>query len=370
MTLSERESFIPQTARDRAAQEIATAYRGLTELVYTNQVARLEALQKIGNYAEDAARDQWQRFNDSVGDGLTAYNEVVEIISTPCEESWTVLLETALPAAGDALWLLLVPTPGEILENYLSPGSRSSGGKGGRGSRDTERRKGPRGTLRRRWPGIPDVDQLIADNIPGRDAVRGRNAGSPTRWLFRGINIVDAVLWFFLVVDATSTFWQSWSSGLREARFCQNPLDSILSMGVVGAAGGGDICLWENPEDVDIDTAKNWDVEASCEAGLTVGGKGHFGTLTATAAITITDASGDGTFKVGLRLFVDFLGGGGRRFDGPLQTVGVGETAEVGVTADVEDVVEVRYVRRVLNDTGFGPSVTWQGDVANLGNLG
>lgn len=180
------------------------------------------------NFAEDLWRAAIDDIRNTWGTGVQIFNTVRLAASNKCEDSAWILLETAIPAAGSALLLLLTPSPGEVLENYLEPKSLRGGGRGPKDSRKVRRRKGRSGRLRRAFPRFPDIDRLIADRLPGRSAVEGRRAGAPTRFLFRGINVADRLLWHWLVYEATTTFISQWGSGLREARFCETTFTSTF----------------------------------------------------------------------------------------------------------------------------------------------
>lgn len=188
----------------------------------------MNAATSMGSFAVDSVEFVFDELRNTYQSGAMAYNQVTKVIETPCEDKWDVLLETALPAAGSALWLLLVPRPQEMLENYLSPKNMRGAGRGAADAKEARRRKGASGRIRRRWPRIPNPDRLIADRLPGAQAVQGRDVGAGQRWLFQGIDIADRVLWHFLVLDVTQEFFTKWSSGIMESRFCSKPLELIV----------------------------------------------------------------------------------------------------------------------------------------------
>lgn len=188
----------------------------------------IESLQAIGDFAEDAARAAWDEVEKTYGNGQMAWNEVTKVLSADCNEKWTVLLETALPAAGAALYLFIIPSPREILENYLEPYPSKKGRRGNRRSDAKDRRRSKSGRKRRHFGGIPDVDSLIANMLPGRDWGAGAGDSTGKQWLFKGINISDRVLWYWLVADAFNRFTTVWTSGMREARFCENSWDHLF----------------------------------------------------------------------------------------------------------------------------------------------
>lgn len=191
-------------------------------------------------------------------DFLGSLNAIKKITESTCADKWDIMVETAIPAAGEALWLLLVPDPGEILENYLNPRSRRSQRK--RGAAGTGQRQMTRYGQMRWWQkiGFPDLDQIIADRLPGADAIRGRKVGTAEKWLWQGIDVVDRVLWYWLLIEVGRTFVVEWGSGIVESRFCTNPMLSLFT-------GFGDVeptstnnPFWSDEGDVFVQTNNGW----------------------------------------------------------------------------------------------------------------
>lgn len=317
----------------------------------------------------DEARQGWNDLRDTFGAGVMLINSITRIVQSPCRDKWRVLVETALPAAGDALWLLIVPSPGEILENYLEPGGRGGGKRRTNDSDPRDRRRANSGRLLRSWPGFPDVDRMIADLIPGRDAARGRNAGAPTRWLFDAINRADRVGWWFLVLDATDTFITSWTSGLMEARFCTEDFDALLNLSFVGEDGGGDLALWRPLEDVDIADADGWEVQNNGDVRRTLFNTGASGTLSVTMSVDIVANEGTAIFDVSVRLNWFDTNGQLHIVQGPKSRLFGSGTIEAGLSEDLVNAEEIAFVRRVDVVEGFVVSSTWQGEVAGFFTL-
>jgi len=223
-------------AADAAWQNAsAAAYQGLQEAREIGQYAIAEpraALFDAAEFVEQNAIQAWQDVRNIHAPARMVWNQITGIWQTPCEDSWTVLIETALPAFGSAMWLLLQPSPDEVLEEYLQPKAAPGAKRGPRGKQDTRRRTGTRGGRKRRWPSIPDPDSLIAGTLPFSAAIQGRDVGNGERWLFEGIQRLDRIRWHFLLLDAASTFFYHWSSGLMEARFCSEQWDVIYSASV------------------------------------------------------------------------------------------------------------------------------------------
>ena len=168
--------------------------------------------------------------NDVTRSLSSSYQAIIDIWEIDCEGSWVVWVETAVNAAGAALYLLLIPSPQEIFESYLEPKpGRRGGRRGQRGER--ERRPNPAGAKRVFFRGgIPDIDNAIADLVPGRGLLAGRNVG-PGEWLFwTGVNVADRALWYWLLLEATETFATTWMSGLLESGQCQADNDGYCQI--------------------------------------------------------------------------------------------------------------------------------------------
>lgn len=239
MATPRRRAYVAKNPAAVAAQQIDQTWDNASNAAWTGVESAIDLagytvqhpvqqLEAMGDFGLDAARIAWDTAQDAYGVGYVLYNQITRVISTPCADKWDVLIETALPAAGNALWLLLVPSPDEILENYLQPYPTKKGRRGGRDDEKKRRRRSRSGKIRRAAALIPDVDDLIANSLPGRQAVAGRNVGFGQRWLFTGIQVTDRVLWWWLVADVLDTFATEWTSGLREARFCSEAWQAVL----------------------------------------------------------------------------------------------------------------------------------------------
>lgn len=154
---------------------------------------------------------------------LGSLNRIVTLSQVTCEDRWSVMVTTALPALGKALYVLLVPSPDEILEEYLHPRTRRGQGKHP-GKANTQRGRGRTG-LDRVLPRaiIPDIDSAIAQLIPGREIFAGRTAGGLEKWIWTGIDVIDRGLWYWLLLDIGENFVHYWASNIMESRFCTNP---------------------------------------------------------------------------------------------------------------------------------------------------
>jgi len=172
------------------------------------------------------ARDKLVGFaSEVVGDIGETANAIIDVWEIDCEGEWVLYLKTGTIAAGHGLYLLLVPSLEEIIESYLEPkAGRRGGRRGARGERERRRNRiGQRRVYFR--GGFPDIDNAIANKIPGRNFLAGRRIG-PGKFLFwTGVRVGDFVLWYWLIVQATNTFATKWISGLIESGQC-NALNS------------------------------------------------------------------------------------------------------------------------------------------------
>jgi len=235
MAYSDHANVTPNNAVSRVSRSIDNAWRSVTHAFYEDIEHPQAAIQRTGDFAVsafNAARDQ-QR--DAWGAAYGSMNRLIRTVRGPCGKGWWMIVETALPAAGDALWAFVVPSPSQVLENYLRP---DHGGKFRRGYQEHEARDradSRSGRKRRRFRGIPDVDEVTADALPGAAAIRGRNTGKLTEWAFRGIAVNDAAGLSMMIADATDTFYSEWTSGLMpQGRFCDKSFNVIYAGSQIG----------------------------------------------------------------------------------------------------------------------------------------
>ena len=237
MAYSDHANVTPNNAVSRVSRSIDNAWRSVTQAFYEDIEHPTAAIQRTGDFAVsafNAARDQ-QR--DAWGAAYGSMNRLIRTVRGPCGKGWWMIVETALPAAGDALWAFVVPSPSQVLENYLRP---DHGGKFRRGYQEHEARDradSRSGRKRRRFRGIPDVDEVTADALPGAAAIKGRNTGKLTEWAFRGIAVNDAAGLSLMIADATATFYSEWSSGLMpQGRFCDKSFNVVYAGSQIGTA--------------------------------------------------------------------------------------------------------------------------------------
>lgn len=216
-------------------------------------------------------------------------NTVGRLIESTCNDKWSVLLETAVPAAGSSLWMILTPSPEEIVENYLQPIPTRSTPKGR--PRDTGRvRRGRTG--RRRWwrpPRFPDLDQMIAQHIPGRDMFAGRKATNAERFFWFGVDVLDRISWYWLLIAAAENFVYEWSSGIIRSDYCSSPFDAELGGYSENQSSAASYQLWGTAGDLVQEHNEGWII---IDGGTAERGK-FSGAVTGTVNVTVS-----GTVKV------------------------------------------------------------------------
>lgn len=213
----------------KKVKDIASDWADQTERVFTEPDVWIKAMQKTGEFGKDAIEFAGNEVRETYVAGKMSYNVVTDVIESDCEDKWSLLVTTALPALGAALWLLIVPQPGEILEEYLQPKSLKTGSRGGRDAKKVRRGKGRSGKIRRLWPRLPDTNKMIANVIPGAEWVRGRRVGTGQRVLFAGIDKLDHVLWYWLLLEAGETFFTRWNTGIMESGQCRRPKGLVVA---------------------------------------------------------------------------------------------------------------------------------------------
>lgn len=213
---------------DSIGRAIGDAYATAIEGMFYSVYDPVDAASNTGEFVIDEATQQWNNIRDTFGQAQQQINFITNIIDTPCEDKWDLLVELAYPAAGESLVVLLVPSPGEVAEEFLQPKYGKGKGRGGSANKRIRRMATASGRVRRAWPTIPDIDKAYASLIPGAQAIEGRKVGAGEAAIFKGIDIADQALWYWLLLDIGKTFTYKWSSNIMEARFCSKPWEHIM----------------------------------------------------------------------------------------------------------------------------------------------
>lgn len=240
MSYQDRIAYTPENARETAVQRVDQAFASASNAFY-NGVD--EALDTAG-YNLTHPREFADEFSDLFtkgglpfvdefralyGTGHQWFNTIERITEDNCGDTWTLLVETALPAVGNTLFVLLTPNPSEILENYLEPKSANNHRRPRSVAAPTRRSESTSGRTRRSWNVVPDVDGSVAENLPGKDFAEGIGDGSGKRFLFSGIDIADRVAWYYMLLDLSENFLANWTSNIREASFASSCYDVLYA---------------------------------------------------------------------------------------------------------------------------------------------
>lgn len=204
------------------------------------------------------------------------YNAIIDIWEIDCQGQWIVWVQTGLIAVGHALWLILTPSIEEILESYLQPKSGRRGGRRGR-SGERERRVNPSGQRRVFFGGgVPDLDNMIADSIPGREIIAGRRL-APGEFIFwTGVQVLDRVAWQWLLLEATQTFATEWQSGLMKSEKCGSMNNESCEFTVLPRTDFGVPIMWGGLTGIDIAYSEHMRIGAISLVSIgTPGTEGH-----------------------------------------------------------------------------------------------
>jgi len=166
--------------------------------------------------------------------------------------------------------MLLTPSLDEILEEYLHPKLGRRRGRFGRlGGR---RRYDPRaGGIRRAFEGVvPDVDEMIAHRLPGREIFAGRTVHGLERWFWLGIDVLDRLLWWWLLFEIGDQGTIIWASNIMESRFCGRAWRSVLCWNLPHGVLSGS-AAWGNPSLVTWVSRHNMSVGYNGQCGPLVG---------------------------------------------------------------------------------------------------
>jgi len=166
------------------------------------------------------------------------FRRIAFLVENPCDVDFAGMVQFGGPATGNAVMLLLVPSWGEVLENYLEPKSRR--GIGRRLGRIVGRSQATRsGGRRRSWPGgLPDVDEMIAAIIPARAFFASRIPSLPEAFVWLGINVVDRLLWYWLLIEVVDQATYAWSSSIMRSEYCMSQW-TVSYSGRLKAGGTG-----------------------------------------------------------------------------------------------------------------------------------
>jgi len=240
-----------------------------------------------------AGRDIITAAQDEVTQTLEqTYNAIIDIWEIDCQGEWVVWVKTGVIALGHALWLILTPSIEEILESYLQPKTGRRGGRRGR-SGERERRVNPTGQRRLFFGGgIPDIDNMLADTIPGREIVAGRRL-LPGEFVFwTGVQVVDKVAWQWLLAEAATTFAVEWQSGLMKSEKCGSLNDESCQFATLPRTNFAVPNMWSSLAGLSIAYEERMQIGAISTVTLrTPGTEGNAIVICSTEWVLVRDAT-------------------------------------------------------------------------------
>lgn len=159
-----------------------------------------------------------------MGRGTPTYGQkfqsIVYIWENPCNASWFVYFETAIPALGRAIVELVTPTMLDVVRGYFRPKNLKTG---------RHKRRKRRGRKRRR--GIPDTSEVIAKNIPRQSDVAKRGVKDGVKNLWRIDGAIQRVFWYWLIAEVTLDFFMNWHTGIMKTEYCEKQYGGSAAIG-------------------------------------------------------------------------------------------------------------------------------------------
>lgn len=149
-------------------------------------------------------------------------NYVVRSWDNPCDLPWAVVVETALPAALQAVVAIACFGILDVARFILRP-ARLRSGRHGRKGRKGRRSRSPLAFLSRTVRKLPPLAVLRQRKV---------TQGVRTMWIIDGIG--QRLLWWWLVADVASGFFYNWTTMIQKTERCQQ-----ASGPGAGLAGGG-----------------------------------------------------------------------------------------------------------------------------------
>lgn len=136
-------------------------------------------------------------------------NYVVDSWNNPCDLPWMVYVETALPAALEALIAVVCFDIADVVRFIFRPANLRSGRHGSRGKKGQHGRK-PKGLRARLAVKLPEFSKLQQRKV---------SQGVRTLWVIDGIG--QRLLWWWLVADVTTGFLYNFTSMIYKTEVCQ-----------------------------------------------------------------------------------------------------------------------------------------------------
>jgi len=138
-------------------------------------------------------------------------NYVIDAWADPCEAPWYIYVESLKPALLSAFITLTTFGWDDIARGYWRPKGqgRRSGKKRGKGKPKARR-------------GFPELGELLGENLPGADEIKGRSWSHEGRWMWAVDTAAQRLLFRWMVADVTIDFAYEFTSVLYETGWCRN----------------------------------------------------------------------------------------------------------------------------------------------------
>lgn len=136
-------------------------------------------------------------------------NAIIDLFEWGCGGNVMTYIKLALPAAGELIMALLNIEYDDILRGFLK----------GAGLRSRSKMFGRIGKSKFSLE-IPEIGEEIGKRLPAAGFIRGTKLGNGLKWIFKADAIIQRTLWYFVIIDLTTDFLATWSSGILRAQEC------------------------------------------------------------------------------------------------------------------------------------------------------
>ena len=109
----------------------------------------------------------------------------------PCDADISLYVEMAKEPVGKLALMLVTLDASQIVQNFFQPKNLRTKRHGRKGRRGGQNRRGF----------LPDVDDLVAEKLPGIEDMNMRPVGSGGRWILHGINAYERIVWPMFLID-------------------------------------------------------------------------------------------------------------------------------------------------------------------------
>lgn len=151
---------------------------------------------------------------------VNKFNTLRRVSELRCNWSWRLFVETALPAAGQLVLALLDFGLDDVVRGYLRPfGPRAR-------ARLNRKAKKPGKKNLKKFE-IPELGELIGENLPGARLFKARHVSKAERFIWVLDGLAQRALYYWMIFDLTTDFFYNWAVGIYKSELC-----------AAGSAGG------------------------------------------------------------------------------------------------------------------------------------